>query len=50
MGLLEISRSGCQDIGGALRMLLAGVETASRYTYEAFRDAWLHELDLFLSN
>jgi len=27
----------------------AGVETASRYTYEAFRSAWVRELGFFLS-
>jgi hypothetical protein len=39
-----------RDSAAAQRMILAGVETASRYTYEAFRNAWVRELDLFLSN
>ena len=30
-------------------MMTAGIETASRYTYDAFRSAWVHELGLFLS-
>jgi hypothetical protein len=39
-----------RDPAAAQSMVLAGVETASQYTYKAFRNAWVHELDLFLSN
>ena len=38
-----------RDPVAAQRMVLAGVETASRYTYEAFRNAWVYELEQFLS-
>ena len=33
----------------ASRTVAAGIETASRYTYEPFRDAWVRELTAFLS-
>ncbi len=38
-----------RDLAFARRMVAAGVETASRYSYEAFRSAWVRELGVFLS-
>ena len=48
-GLVDGMIHAMRDPAFAQRIAAAGVETASRYTYEAFRSAWVRELGVFLS-
>ena len=48
-GVVDGIIKAMRDPVAAREMMTAGMETASRYTYEAFRSAWVRELGVFLS-
>jgi hypothetical protein len=48
-GLVDGIIHAMRDPAFSQRIAASGVETASRYNYEAFRSAWVQELGVFLS-